>query len=71
MDGTIYFSSISWAIQAQKLLESQGMPSNMRKISKIGPSGGCGYGLDLNGDIDAAFRLLDSAGIKYIHPNDI
>ena len=71
MNGTIYFNSISWAIQAQKLLESQGMPSTMRKISKIGASGGCGYGLDLSENVDAAFRLLDSAGIKYIHPDDI
>jgi len=71
VDGTIYFSSISWAIQAQKLLERQGMPSNMRKISKIGPSGGCGYGLDLRGNLDTAFRLLEGAGIKYINPHDI
>ena len=71
MDGTIYFSSISWAIRAQKLLESQGMPSNMRKISKIGSSGSCGYGLDLRGDIRIALHLLESAGIKYINPDDI
>ena len=71
MDGTIYFNSISWAIQAQKLLEKQGIPTNMRKISKIGPSGSCGYGLDLSGDIDAALRLIEGAGIKYINPEDV
>jgi len=71
VEGTIYFNSISWAIQAQKLLEGQGMPSTIRKISKIGPSGSCGYGLDLRGDTDAAMRLLEGAGIKYIHPDDL
>jgi len=70
--GTIYFSSISWAIQARKLLERQGMPSNMRKISKIGSGGGCGYGLDLQrGDVNTALHLLNNAGIKYIDPRDI
>ena len=66
MDVTIFFSSISWAIQAQKLLEKHGMHSSMRKVSKIGPDGGCGYALDLSGDLNSALRLLESEGIKYI-----
>ena len=63
---TIFFGSINWAIQAQKLLEKHRITTNMRKISNIGPDGGCGYGLDLYGDVDTALRLLENAGIKYI-----
>jgi len=63
---TIFFGSINWAIQAQKLLAKQGIPSNMRKISNIGSGGGCGYGLDLRGNANSALRLLEDAGIKYI-----
>ena len=66
MDGTIFFGSISWAIQAQKLLEKHGIATNMRKISNIGPNGSCGYGLDLSGDLDSALNILESADIKYI-----
>ena len=66
MDGTIFFSSINWAIQAQKLLEKHGISSNMRKVTNIGPDGGCGYGLDLYGDLDTALHILESADIKYI-----
>ena len=66
MDGTIFFGSISWAIQAQKLLEKQGITSDMRKVSNIGPDGGCGYGLDLHGDLHSALQILESADIKYI-----
>ena len=72
MGGIIYFSSISWAIQARKLLERQGMPSNMRKISRIGEGGGCGYALDLKrGDSASALGLLESAGIKYVDPRTV
>ena len=66
MDGTIFFGSINWAIQAQKLLEKHGISSNMRKVTNIGPDGGCGYGLDLYGDLDTALQILESADIKYI-----
>ena len=66
MGGTIFFGSVSWAIQAQKLLKRQGMHSNMRKISNIGPGGDCGYALDLHEDLDSALRPLQDSGIKYI-----
>jgi len=66
LGGTIFFGSISWAIQAQKLLKRQGIPSNMRKVSNIGSGGGCGYALDLHGNLNSALHLLEDAGIKYI-----
>ncbi|MCL2579634.1 MAG: DUF3343 domain-containing protein [Oscillospiraceae bacterium] len=64
--GTIVLSSITWAIRAQKLLEAQGIASNMRKISKIGKLRGCGYGLEIADHLEAAVRILDNGKIKYI-----
>ena len=63
--GTILLNSITGAIQAQKLLESHGMRGNIRKISKTGPGKGCGYALDVQGDIQQATRLLHAQGIKF------
>ena len=66
MSGTLFFNSITWAIRAQKLLEEQGFASTMRKVSNIGPGKGCGYGLDVQGDLSEALRLLDSHGIRIV-----
>jgi len=64
--GTIILSSITWAIRAQKLLEKEGIPTEIRKISKVGKLRGCGYGLTVNDDLQTALRLLDEGKIKYI-----
>ena len=66
ISGTILFNSITLSIRAQKLLDGQGLKSNIRKISKTGSTKGCSYGLDVQGDLNRALRILDSAGIRYI-----
>ena len=63
----ILFSSVTWALRAQKLLESRGVRTNMRKVAKIAPGGGCGYGLELIGsELRIAVRILGANGIKHI-----
>ena len=64
--GTIILNSITWAIRAQKLLEKEGISTNIRKITKVGKLHGCGYGLRVDNDLQAALRLLDEGKIKYI-----
>ena len=63
---TILFNSITWAIRAQKLLEQRGIRSAIRKISKVGTTRGCGYGLDVRGDLQNALRLLSAADIRIV-----
>jgi len=64
--GTILFNSITWAIRAQKLLGRRGIGSTIRKISKTGSAKGCGYGLNVYGDLQNALRILDLDNIRYI-----
>ena len=64
--GTILFNSITWAIRAQKLLEEQGMRTDIRKISKVGVNKGCAYGLDVPKDLQKAVRILKEQGVRMV-----
>lgn len=64
--GTILFNSITWAIRAQKVLEGQGVRSDIRKISKAGPSKGCAYGLDVPKDLQKMVRVLEEQGVRIV-----
>ena len=64
--GTVLFNSITWAIRAQKLLNGQGIGSNIRKISKVGQSKGCAYGLDVKKDFSKALRILENSNIRIV-----
>ena len=66
MGGTILFNSITWAIRAQKLLEGQGMRSDIRKISKAGANKGCAYGLDVPKDLQDIVRMLEAQGVRIV-----
>ena len=64
--GTILFHSITWAIRAQKILDAQGINTNMRKISKTGASKDCAYGLDVKTDLQKALRILESSNVRIV-----
>jgi hypothetical protein len=59
-------SSVTSALRAQKLLEQRGIRSYIRKIANHPKLGGCGYGLELLGDLNAALCLLQAAGIRIL-----
>ena len=58
------FSSVTYAIRAQKLLERQGIRSYMKKLTGTPGAQGCGYGLEINDDPEKARRLLAEADIR-------
>jgi len=64
--GTILFNSITWAIRAQKVLEGQGVRSDIRKISKAGVAKGCAYGLDVPKDLQKMVRVLEEQGVRIV-----
>jgi len=64
--GIVLFSSITWAIRAQKLLAAQGIESSIRKISKTGKNKDCAYGLDVKSDFEYALRILKSSDIRIV-----
>lgn len=63
-DPTILMSSVTSALRAQTLLQQRGIPSCIRKIAGSHKLGGCGYGLELQGDCEDALCLLRAAGIR-------
>lgn len=66
---TILLGSLTWAIRAQKLLEQRGIRSNIKKISGSrgqGGQGGCGYGLELFGNLGLALNHLQAANIHIV-----
>ena len=60
----IRLSSVTYAIRAQKMLERNGIKSFIRKHAASQISGGCGYGVEVRGDIRAARGILQNAGIS-------
>ncbi len=63
---TILMSSVTSALRAQKLLEQRGTRSYIRKIANNQKLGGCGYGLEIQGDVNTALNLLWAAGIRIL-----
>lgn len=63
---TIRLTSVTYAMRAQKLLERQGIRAYVRKIVKSLSVHGCGYGVQVVGDAEAAARLLTAAGIRVV-----
>lgn len=66
MQSTILLSSITMAIRAQKLLESRGILANIRKITNHPILSGCGYGLELQGDVRAALAILAAGEVRVL-----
>lgn len=66
MGSVILFSSVTWALRAQKILEKHGVRSAMKKIANSPKLGGCGYGLEIYGNTQAALHLLQAGNIRIV-----
>lgn len=66
MQQIIRLTSVTYAIRAQKVLEQHGIRSHVRKLVKNLQVSGCGYGLEVVGDIHLAARLISEAGIRIV-----
>jgi len=62
----IRLSSVTYSIRAQKLLEQHGIKSYIKKLTKGLHLGGCGYGLEIIGDVAGAADILRCADIRVI-----
>lgn len=62
----IRLSSITYAIRGQKLLEQQGITAHIKKLSKNTYVNGCGYGLEISGDVQSAAQILEGSDIRII-----
>ena len=60
----IRLSSVTYAIRAQKQLESYGIKSYVRK-QRAGASYGCGYGVEVHNSVShTAQDIIRDAGIR-------
>lgn len=60
----IQLSSVTYAMRAQKLLERHGIRSAIRKKSNPTDVKGCGYGVEVHGNVREAEQILRNAGIR-------
>jgi hypothetical protein len=63
---TIRLTSVTYALRGQKLLEQQGIRSQVKKMVKSTKVQGCGYGLEIMGEGERAVQILQDAGIRII-----
>lgn len=57
---------MTYAIRAQKLLEQRGIRSYVKKLVKSLHIHGCGYGLEIIGDLPSAIQIITDAGIRIV-----
>lgn len=62
----IRLTSVTYAIRAQKLLERQGIRSYIKRLTKSTQVQGCGYGLEIVGNLDMAVNTIRAADIRII-----
>ena len=62
----IRLSSVTYAIRAQKLLERHGILVLIRRQAGDFNGQGCGYAIEIRGDIKAAATLVRNAGIRIL-----
>lgn len=63
----LVFSSVTYALKAQGVLERAGIRSRLEKLKKEQSLRGCGYGLKIrNADILEAQNVLDRERIKIL-----
>ncbi|MCQ2478010.1 MAG: DUF3343 domain-containing protein [Clostridia bacterium] len=70
--GRYYIStgSITYAIKGRDTLRNKGFKVWIERNSKVLSSGGCGYNIVLDGDINSAERELKKAGVKILQINE-
>lgn len=62
----IKFNTHTSAIKAGELLKRNSVSAVVKRNPKPDRIYGCNYAVFVNGDIEKALRILDSAGISYI-----
>lgn len=62
----IRLTSVTYAMRAQKLLEQHGILSRVRKLTQHLNITGCGYGLEVAGDVQLAVQIISAAGIRIV-----
>ncbi len=63
---TVYISSVTNAMRGKTLLERQGYTVHMRRSSSIRENDGCGYYLQVRGEVQPVTALLSKAGIRIL-----
>ncbi len=66
MKNTIILSSVTYAMKAQRLLNSAGVNCNIVKSDGVRAVKGCGYGVQIYGDINGAADILRKNGIRIL-----
>lgn len=62
----IRLTSVTYAIRAQKLLEARGIRAYVKKLTKSLNIQGCGYGLEITGNLQEAVKIITDAGIRIV-----
>lgn len=57
-------SSITYAMKGKELLRRKGFKAYIERIPRGLQNSGCGYCIYVNGDTDAAERVLRASGIR-------
>lgn len=62
----IRLTSVTYAIRAQRLLQQRGIRCYVKKLVKSMHIHGCGYGVEIIGNLDMAVQIISQAGIHII-----
>jgi hypothetical protein len=62
----IVVGSVTFAMKGRNLLEKRGIQCSVERIPRSAENHGCGYGIYVPGDPDAAERVLRLAGIPLL-----
>ena len=61
--------TVTYAIKGRDLLRKNGIKAKIEKINSSKSSVGCGYAIEVEGNINAAENILRAAGIKILEIN--
>lgn len=62
----VKFSSVTYAMKARVVVESNGGKALIRRNTKMTNKEGCGYSLVIQGNISKLLNLLDLNRVKYV-----
>lgn len=62
----LLFRNMTWAARAQTLLARYGVSSNIIKVTNSGGLNGCGFALEVQGDMHRVTDILRQANIQVV-----
>ena len=62
----VKFSSVTYAMKARVVVESNGGKALIRRNTKMTNKEGCGYSLVIQGNVSKLLNLLDLNRVKYV-----